>query len=440
MVEPQLQQELFPILLRFRMHRYAMSADIAKMYRQVYVHEKHVDFQRIVWRDAPTEELKDYGILRLTYGTPAASHLAVKALQQVARHKMTEFQSSAEIILRDFYMDDHLTGAHTADELVLHASEKAYAAVAYARTKYLDGKIVVNLVASRTKVAPLKSTTLPRLELCAAHLAAKLIKQITACLCSPESRMFGWTDCTVTLACLQGHPSRWSTFVANRVAEMQEILPSECWTHVRSESNPADLAYRGMSPSSLLSYKLWWHGPPWLSSSSYVPHEVKRQDHTTQLEMRKKTAAVNVAEPSQHWTLLAKFSSFSKLKRVTAYVMRFIDNVRNCAQTMPRKQTGPLTSKEIQVAELKLISAKKPLPRRISLLRLQPFVDKSGILRVGGRLKHSNVASDVKHPVILAKSSPLAKLIVADIHKFTLHAGPRIMQALLGCWCTQLNS
>ncbi|XP_036322189.1 uncharacterized protein LOC118736208 [Rhagoletis pomonella] len=510
MVGPPLQQELFPILLRFRMHRYAMTADIAKMYRQVYVHEKHVDFQRIVWRDAPTEELKDYRILRLTYGTAAASHLAVKALQ----HNRAEFQSSAEIILRDFYMDDLLTGAHTADELVLRqsevshllleggfelrkwasnckqlldkiptsttpinhllaengevktlgltwntshdyltyavslktpptiltkrgflsdasttfdplgliapctikariwfqqiwrtdvdwdepvsdqiakdwylhrdelrllsnlklnrwlgmspnahtefhvfadASEKAYAAVAYARTKYLDGKIVVNLVASRSKVAPLKTTTLPRLELCAAHLGAKLIKQITACVCSPESRMFGWTDSTVTLAWLQSHPSRWSTFVANRVAEVQEILPSECWAHVRSESNPAYCASRGMSPSSLLSHKLWWHGPSWLSSSSYVRHEVKRQDHITQLELRKKTAAVNVAEPSQQWTLLEKCSSFSKLKRVTAYVMRFIDNVRSCAQTMPRKQTGPLTSKEIQVAELKLI-------------------------------------------------------------------------------------
>ncbi|XP_036335372.1 uncharacterized protein LOC118745803 [Rhagoletis pomonella] len=126
MVGPPLQQELFPILLRFRMHRYAMTADIAKMYREVYVHEKHVDFQRIVWRDAPTEELKDYRILRLTYGTAAASHLAVKALQQVAKHNMAEFQSSAEIILRDFYMDDLLTGAHTADELVLRQSEVSH--------------------------------------------------------------------------------------------------------------------------------------------------------------------------------------------------------------------------------------------------------------------------------------------------------------------------
>lgn len=62
---------------------------------------------------------------------------------------------------------------------------------------------------------------------------------------------------------------------------------------------------------------------------------------------------------------------------------------------------------------------------------LQSFVDTNGVLRVGGRLKHSNVASDVKHPVILAKNSPLAKIIVADIHIFTLHAGPRIMQVVL---------
>ncbi|XP_017464623.1 PREDICTED: uncharacterized protein LOC108358018 [Rhagoletis zephyria] len=448
--------ELFPILLRFRMHRYAMTADIAKMYRQVYVHEKHVDFQRIVWRDAPTEELKDYRILRLTYGTAAEltlldniptsttpiNHLLaekgeVKTLgltwntspdyltyavslktpptiltkrgflsdasttfdplgliapctikariwfQQIWRTDVDWDEPVSDQIAKDWYFHrDELRllsnlklnrwlgmspNAHTEFQVFADASEKAYAAVAYARTKYIDGKIVVNQVASRSKVAPLKTTTLPRLELCAAHLAAKLIKQITACVCSPESRMFGWTDSTVALAWLQSHPSRWSTFVANREAEVQEILPSECCAHVRSESNPADCASRGMLPSSLLSHKLWWHGPSWLSSSSYVQYEVKRQDHITQLELRKKTAAVNVAEPSQQWTLLEKCSSFTKLKRVTAYVMCFIEKVRSCAQTMPRRQTRPLTSKEIQFAELKLISAKKPLPRRSSL-------------------------------------------------------------------------
>ncbi|XP_036342978.1 uncharacterized protein LOC118752233, partial [Rhagoletis pomonella] len=118
-VGPQLQQDLYSILLRFRTHRYAVTADVAKMYRQVCVSSKHVDLQRIVWRPDPSSPIRDYRMLRVTYGVAAASHLAVKALQQSAKCTTNGCKKAVDAILNDFYMDDLLTGASCKSQLRL---------------------------------------------------------------------------------------------------------------------------------------------------------------------------------------------------------------------------------------------------------------------------------------------------------------------------------
>ncbi|XP_036347063.1 uncharacterized protein LOC118756404, partial [Rhagoletis pomonella] len=118
-VGPQLQQDLYSILLRFRTHRYAVTADVAKMYRQVCVSSKHVDLQRIVWRPDPSSPIRDYRMLRVTYGVAAASHLAVKALQQTAKCTTNGCKKAVDAILNDFYMDDLLTGASCKSQLRL---------------------------------------------------------------------------------------------------------------------------------------------------------------------------------------------------------------------------------------------------------------------------------------------------------------------------------
>ena len=81
--------------------------------------------------------------------------------------------------------------------------------------------------------------------------------------------VFNWTDSEVVIAWLKGHASRWPTFVAHRVAEIQEAYPARCWSYVTSGNNPADKATRELTPQELLSDKLWWHGPPWLKLDQY---------------------------------------------------------------------------------------------------------------------------------------------------------------------------
>ncbi|XP_044763286.1 uncharacterized protein LOC123320150 [Coccinella septempunctata] len=110
--------------------------------------------------------------------------------------------------------------------------------------------------------------TLPKLELCAALLLAKLlsivIKSYEGSLKVDE--VFAWSDSTVVLHWIRSSPYRWKSFVSNRTAQIQELVPPDRWGYVKSQDNPADCASRGLSPSGLLDHSLWWAGPPWLQS------------------------------------------------------------------------------------------------------------------------------------------------------------------------------
>ncbi|XP_017485587.1 PREDICTED: uncharacterized protein LOC108374125 [Rhagoletis zephyria] len=109
------------------------------------------------------------------------------------------------------------------------SSELAYSDAIYLWVRRPDGIIYTNLIAAKTRVAPVKQVTLPRLELCAAQLMVKLMVKLQHIFNIENDRMFGWSDSTVVLAWIADHPRRWKSFVANRTSYIINIIPATQW-------------------------------------------------------------------------------------------------------------------------------------------------------------------------------------------------------------------
>ncbi|GFW09513.1 uncharacterized protein TNCV_3996201 [Trichonephila clavipes] len=127
----------------------------------------------------------------------------------------------------------------------------------------------LRLITSKSRVAPIKSLTIPRLELCAAVLLAKLVKRVVAALQLETAEIYLWSDSMIVLAWLRKEPMDLKTFVQNRVAKIQELYPNQLWRHVPSDQNPVDLVSRGVDPEKLLQQNLWFNGPTFLSGDDY---------------------------------------------------------------------------------------------------------------------------------------------------------------------------
>jgi hypothetical protein len=594
LVGAKLQQDLISILTRFRTFQYVLNADITKMYRQIQIHPEHADYQRIIWRDNPNEPLQIYRLTTVTYGTTSAPFLAIRCLQQLAHENKEGDPHTSQVILRDFYVDDLLTGSNSVEELVLlrdnlikilrsagfelakwasnnskclpdtsqiqsnnpqtinldkhaetktlglswncsedilkyklnsiqipekltkrnmlsvistifdplglvspvivkakvilqqlwsiqnlgwdqqvpndlriawvqlihdlpninqiqiprnilrpnvktielhgfaDASEKAYGAAIYLKSTNQQGDAQIHLLISKSRVAPLKSQSIPRLELLAAQLLAQLTNRTLKTLDLTISKKYFWTDSTIVLAWLSQESNLWQTFVANRVAEIQTLTDFNDWNHICSSDNPADIISRGSFASQLQDNDLWWHGPTWLRTTpQYWPTIKNSKISTEEIPEKRKITNVHVAV-RQEPEVINKISNFTKLKRIMAYVKRFTRNCRNL-----NKQTGPLSTAELNDAnnsimklvqqntwspELRSLTAGRAI-KNSPLASLDPFIDDHGVMRVGGRLHNSRANYEQKHPILLPKIHHVTEIIIQHFHTNNLHAG-----------------
>ncbi|XP_036142106.1 uncharacterized protein LOC118645340 [Monomorium pharaonis] len=248
-----------------------------------------------------------------------------------------------------------------------------------------------------------------------------------------------WSDSTVILAWIQGHPSRWKTFVANRVAEIQRVLPEARWRHVAGCENPADCASRRLTPRELLSHSLWWTGPTWLSQDGPGPIN---QPPTVESPPEERTRTHLTTASTEESEILRAFSRLSRLLRVTAWCARWLVACRK-RPPAPTAGLAPLELEEAQQRWIRVVQAvwfsgeRRALiegagvPNRSALARLSPFVDDQGIIRVGGRLKHAILSPDERHPVILPRGSHLTTLVIRAYHLETMHGGVQLTLGLV---------
>ncbi|XP_011313389.1 uncharacterized protein [Fopius arisanus] len=257
-------------------------------------------------------------------------------------------------------------------------------AVVYLKVFNDNEELRISLVCWKTKVAPLKRLTIPRLELSAAVLLAKLL--------------------------------------------------------VPGKENPADCASRGLTTAQLGSHELWWQGSSWLKkSSSHWPSLELSSVGSADLE-EKPGVVLNVkVQRPEICDLVHRYSSLSKLLRITALCQRFIARLRKIPGSSLKTALNPGDIEQARFfwikasqsayfsSELLTLSRGQKLRPSHPLTRLTAHIDHQGILCVGGRLKFAQLDNDSKHQAIIPKESQFAQLIIRDAHLRTLHGGTQLM-------------
>jgi len=320
------------------------------------------------------------------------------------------------------------------------ASTKGYAAIVYLRVTTKSGSVGVYLLGSKTKLAPMKTSSIPRLELSGAVLLALWLGRIQRAL-EPQieiSNVFAWSDSTIVLSWLSNPHTSFKTFVSNRICQIQTIIPACQWLHVRSEFNPADCASRGLRPSELKEAALYWKGPTFLLSSVDSWSAGTSRLTLDQLPEVQLVCVVAQSHPLQEW--YARFSSFDHMIRVVARLRRFISRCRRMDV-----ESGFLKQSELNTALITVVKSAQGhffrdvisnLTRgeevqRKGIARLSPFLDSFGVVRVGGRLQNTNWSERRRHPMLIPKEAHLAMLVTRHWHSYACHAGPRLLSALV---------
>lgn len=284
------------------------------------------------------------------------------------------------------------------------------------------------------------------------NLLSRLMTSVINALRDREGKIecYFWTDSSIVLSWLMQSPHTLKCFVANRVAKIQAVTKISQWHHVRSKSNPADLASRGIDASEIINNDLWWHGPSWLAlSKTEWPGsqslEVTEADKNA-VRIERIPFVVAVVSIDSFW-IANRFSSFTRLCLVTSFIMRFI---RNCKakrsengkkQKLTMEHVHPLTRVEYEAAErfwlmksqsvdfaneIKACKANDNLPRSSKLYGLSPFLDSHGLLRVGGRLAKAPIPYAAKYPIIIDGHSSITKAIINRTHLEMLHGGSQL--------------
>ena len=348
------------------------------------------------------------------------------------------------------------------------ASQQGYGAVSYLR--FLDDKDTIHcsFVMGKARTAPLKTVTTPRLELSAAVVASRLDKTLRKEIDIPVDESVFWTDSTCVISYIQNNDKRFHTFVANRIAIIHDATSPSQWRYVDSERNPADDASRGLTVDSVIFKNRWINGPDYLwEPESRWPVQPVAQTPDDNPEIKKESQAfLSLSNAGVNYInqLLEYFSSWSRLKKFVAWILRYREKLKQSSkrrkeglalvQESPEDRTyNPLSVNEIDRAEKEILRFVQQQSFEEELSRLEeqkevngsndqknakerkPQIKKSsavykldpmkvgGLLYVDGRLRQAPIPHPAKHQIILPNKHHVVGLIVRYYHLTSDHSG-----------------
>lgn len=360
---------------------------------------------------------------------------------------LTSYSIPRSLTPRDFGEVERAELHHFADASEGHG----YGTVSYLRFVNKDGSIHNSFVMGKSRVRPLRSgITVPKMELTAATLLIKINELITKELegrIEVHSITF-WTDSMIVLRYIFNETRRFVTFVANRVAVIREGSRPSQWRHVRSESNPADYASRGIKASETEKLEMWKRGPNflWKDSNEWPqqPNDLHQELSDSDEGVKKEKVTVNVCVGEEDFwdTLFERYSTWERLRRVVAWLiraahilvqLRTAPAVSTVSSAKSERKMPHLSLSDLEEAERRIVKnvQSQAFPEEFSrpdsgkgpLAKLKPFVS-NGVLRVGGRLDRAHLHYDAKHPVILPGKHCITEMVILHYHLVNGHVGP----------------
>ena len=326
------------------------------------------------------------------------------------------------------------------------ASEYGYGTVSYLRKETKDGTVNCSFIMAKSRTAPLQYVSVPRLELQAATIAARVHRLVLNELDLEISSTFFWTDSKVTLQYIKNESRRFKTYVANRVSEIRDVSHPSQWRHCPGSVNPADDASRGLTTHQLLSSERWFGGPAFLLSPEEewprIAVETLAEDD---LEIKTEKPIFMLTEPDKLQELLERYSSWTVLQRKVAWLLKFktylkcqresdIPSVAKYLTTNELKHSTiaivKLAQKQVYSEEIKDLEKRGNVKSTSKLVKLKPVLD-NGVMRVGGRILEAPIGPEAKFPMIVPPKHHVARLLITAYHQKLAHAGQNHILAQL---------
>ena len=337
------------------------------------------------------------------------------------------------------------------------ASEIAFATSVYLRVEYESGNISTRLISSKSKVAPIKRQSIPRLELLGAGLMVKLVGTIYGVMQEELKgqiiEKYYWVD-SMAVLCWVKNCKPWVQYVRNRVNEILQHSNRDQWFYCPGPINPADLPSRGRY-RDIETNLLWWEGPEFLKLGSHEwPKSPCGEELETEIAMKEKAKSdpqitrsmlISSNKPTMNVDEIVEIDRFSqkdKLLRCIGWVLRFISNCKSAIRKSELNLEPNLNVSEVEGAETALIrsiqsesfaneinylsrteSIRKTMKAPLYVKQFNLHLDENNIVRCRSRIGHYIVPDSGKRPILLPAKHRYTELIISDAHQKVFHNG-----------------
>ena len=322
------------------------------------------------------------------------------------------------------------------------SSEKAFATCVYSRVNSGGGEMKSNLLMAKSRVAPIKNESIPRLELVACVIGTRLLNAVNLTFKVPQERIFYHTDSRNALYWINTPAYKSKTYVYNRSSEIQRVSEPTQWSHVATDINPADIATRPISSSDLSTNKIWSQGPPFLRDLNFVfkPFDIKEVVVTEEIKKEMKTEEeaslfffnkchVFIDNKLDHLDVGKYWNNLQKFRRVLMLVVKFVFLTKKVTLTKSElfnKANLYLYKLSQRISfekEIELLESNQKLSHSHQLNKFNPFLDEFGLLRSNSRLSElSYLPEDMRKPILLIGKNPITRALVLEQHFEKGHA------------------